>query len=156
MTTGIAPHAAGRGEDLQRSLDQMRRRPCWPPIAVLVLAASVGACDDDPVGPRNRNPVILSLTAFPNTIGLTDSAIVICHAMEPDADSLFYDWFTDARLTIKGALPGDNFLYNTRENSRIFYHGSVTPVNDTAFVQCIVRDRRGGADGRIVRIVLLR
>ena len=126
-------------------------------ILALSLGLCVGACgNDNPVKPVNRSPVILSLTAFPSSLGPTDSAVVICNAIDANADTLVYDWFTDARLTIKGARPGEDFLYNTRENFRILYRGNVTPVNDTAWVQCIVRDRRGGADGRIVNIILHR
>jgi len=125
-------------------------------MLALLLGLCGGACgNDNPVKPVNHSPFILSLTAFPNNIGPTDSTVVICHATDSDADTLYYDWITDARLKIKGAIPPDaHYLYSTRENWRVFYHGDVTPINDTAFVQCIVRDRKGGGDGKVARILL--
>jgi len=134
-------------------MTRRKTRQVLPLTALLAVCA--GACgSDNLVQPVNGRPVILSLTAFPSAIGPTDSAIVVCDAMDPDADSLLYDWITDSRLTIKGARPGDHSLYSTRGSSRVFYRGTVVPVSDTAFVQCMVRDDRGGVDGRIVLIIL--
>jgi hypothetical protein len=79
---------------------------------------------------------------------------VVCDARDPGADSLVYDWFTDSRLVIKGARPGDYYLYNTPFNSHVFYRSTVVPVSDTAWVQCGVRDLRGGGASRFVSIIL--
>ena len=122
-------------------------------VLVLVLAA-LGGCGSDPVQPANRGPVIRSLVAFPEIIGPSDSLIVFCDADDPDGDSLYYDWFTDGRLRIKDARPGDNSLYRTRSHSRVFYYQIVRQPEDTALVQCIVHDDRGGSYGRITRVVM--
>ena len=136
-----------------------RPDPVWPHLLLcLTLASSLGACSaDNPTQPSNQSPQILSLTVFPTSLGTTDSVIVTCNAWDPDADQLVYDWITDARLQIKDpAVAGDNFLFNTVENSHVFYHGNLPTPHDSAFVQCIVRDRRGGGAGAIVMIDLVR
>lgn len=115
----------------------------------------IGCNGDDPVSPLNRNPVILSLATFPDTLSRLDSAIVVCGASDPDADPLVYDWITDARLRLKGALPGDPFLYNTSANYQIIYHGNLSPPHDSAFVRCSVRDGRGGVVSQRIFIRLL-
>lgn len=120
----------------------------------LAMTLSAGACAQDPVGPVNHHPVINSVTVFPTQIGPSDSALVIVAASDPDLDSLVYDWETDSRLRIKDAYPGDNFLYNTSEPSRIFYYGPTAPGKVSAWVKCYVRDRRGGVDGRLVYILV--
>lgn len=115
------------------------------------------SCDDNPVDskPENRRPVILSLTVFPEVIGPSDSAIVVCNAFDPDGDTLVYDWITDARLKIKGALPpGDTRLFNTFENSRIFY--PTQQAIDTVWVQCFARDRKGKSDAELVLFIVKR
>jgi len=134
----------------------MRRVPWRVVVLALILAVSAGACgNDDPVGPQNHNPVITSLTAFPNVIGRDDSVIVICTSTDPDRDTLVYDWFTDGRLYVKGAPLYDHFLYQTYEPTRVFYPAYVDSPTDTAFVQCNTRDRRGGVSNyRSVRIIV--
>ena len=81
--------------------------------------------------------------------------MVIVNAIDPDLDSLVYDWITDSRLLIKGARTDDTALYNSPSNAQVFYRSTVTPVSDTAWVQCFVRDRRGGVDVRLIHIILL-
>ena len=117
-------------------------------IAVMILSLRFG-CKDNPVKPdkpENRSPVIFSVTVFPEIIGPSDSAIVICNAMDPNADTLVYDWITDGRLNIKGAASFDpHELYNTYENSRVVYPSQYVNVPlDTPWVQCFARDRKGG------------
>ena len=125
----------------------------WRPL-VLALGVGIGACgSDNPVTPQNHRPSVLSLTVFPAAIGLSDSAIVVCNAMDPDADTLVYDWITDDRVRLQGARPGDPFLYSSYLNSVVVYPQAVTPP-DTVWVEGHARDRRGGMDSRIVRITV--
>jgi hypothetical protein len=117
-------------------------------IACILL--SIIGCNDNPVNSgkhENRSPVMFSLTFFPEMIGPSDSVIVICNAMDPDGDTLVYDWITDARLRIKGSdIP---VLYHTRENSRIFYPTQYAV--DTVWIQCFARDVKGkSASGLLV------
>ncbi|MBI5661450.1 MAG: hypothetical protein HZC46_04810, partial [Ignavibacterium album] len=72
-----------------------------------------------------------------------------CNATDPDGDTLVYDWITDARLRINGANPPDDrSLFNTFENSRIFY--PTTLAIDTVWVQCFARDRKGKSDAKLI------
>ena len=105
----------------------------------------IGCSDNNPVKPENHDPIIESLTAFPTIIGLTDSVVIVCDATDPDGDTLVYDWITDGRLRVKDALRREHFLYNTYENSHVFYPDSaIHPPVDTPWVQCFARDRKGG------------
>lgn len=125
-------------------------------LLALVTVTSLAACEDaDPVSPpRNRAPVIHSLTVYPAEITPLDSVTVSCTASDPDGDTLVYDWITDGRLTISGAFPGDHSLYNTFENSRVFYPNAVREPVDTPWVQSIARDRRGRSTGAVVRFIV--
>ena len=115
------------------------------PMAILLLNIN---CDDNPVDVKheNRNPVILSLTVFPDTINPSDSAIVICNAMDPDGDTLVYDWYTDGKSRIKGAPSyQDWILYNTFENwCTIFPKNLNNKPIDTLWIECQARDGKGG------------
>jgi hypothetical protein len=110
-----------------------------------------------PVLPTNHSPVLTNLVAFPDTMGPSDSTVVVCTASDPDGDTLVYDWLTDARLTIQGAHAGDSFLNNQPSPKRTFYNANLSnPINDSAWVYCDVRDLRGGAGDRHVFITLRR
>ena len=126
-------------------------------ILIAVMLLNTICCSDSGVNsekPQNHNPVIFSLLAFPDTIGPTDSVIVICNATDPDADTLVYDWITDGRVRIKGALADDHFLYHTHENSRVVYPTqSVRSPVDSPWVQCFVRDVKGGGDERLTQFI---
>ncbi len=125
-------------------------------ILAVVLNLQFG-CKDNPVNtekPENRSPVIFSLTVFPDVISPTDSAIVICNALDPNGDTLVYDWITDSRLKIKGAFANERSLYHTHENSRIFYPDWINTPIDTPWVQCIVRDFKGGAVGKVICFII--
>jgi hypothetical protein len=115
-------------------------------------------CDDNPIKSENRSPVILSLTVFPEIIHPSDSAIVICNAMDPDGDTLVYDWITDGRLKIKGGQDQGHFLYHTYENSRIIYHQNLPnrPPVDTLWVQCFTRDVKGGGDNKVIFFLVIK
>ena len=80
--------------------------------------------------------------------------IVVCQADDPDADTLVYDWVIDGKFSIQGVGPDSSHLYNTLSNSRVFYRYAPNPIDTTAWVQCIVRDRKGGAAGRLVYVRL--
>jgi len=67
------------------------RKDWWPALALTVfVGASVGACSQDPVKP-DRAPVIASLVAYPDSMGPSVSAVVVCTASDPDGDILVYD-----------------------------------------------------------------
>jgi hypothetical protein len=122
---------------------------------MLLLSAELASCgrEDNPVEPSNHYPVMSSLAVFPTAIGPTDSAIIVCNAMDPDGDTLVYDWITDARLRIKGA-PAGVYHFNTFENSQVLYMGSPLLPIDTAYIECTTRDRRGGAAQRTAILIL--
>lgn len=114
-------------------------------------------CDDNPVKPENHSPEILSLDVFPEVIGPLDSVIVICDAIDPDDDTLVYDWYTTGVVRIKGWDPNYPALYNTYENTRIFYAPDsmhVSAPQDTFRIQCAVRDRIGGMDVETVYFIV--
>jgi hypothetical protein len=108
-----------------------------------------------PLVPTNHPPVIINLVAFPDTIGLSDSTVVVCTASDPDGDSLVYDWETDARLNIDGNSTWDKFFNNQPSPQHTFHNANLpNPINDSAWVYCAVRDPRGGGSGRHVFITL--
>ena len=125
-------------------------------IIALITSAflNINSCKNNPVGPKpeNRNPLILSLNVFPKIVKPTDSLIVICDAMDPDADTLVYDWYTTGIVKIKGAHDCCAF-YNTHQNSQIFYapdSANVVSPLDTLWVECAARDGKGGQAVRTV------
>ena len=131
-------------------------------LFLLIISFSflaLSTCDENSIGSNseNRNPVILSLTAFPDVVNPNDSLIVICDAFDPDADTLVYDWYTTGVVKIKGARDYEHALFNTHENSRIFYAPDsvyVTAPQDTFWVECAVRDRKGGQVSQIIRFIV--
>lgn len=129
-------------------------------ILLLTIILLTLNCNENPVDVKseNRNPVIFSLVAFPDVVKPSDSLIVICNAIDPDGDTLVYDWITSGVVRIKDAITDDNFLYNTYENSRIFYAPDSTHVSipqDTFRIQCFARDRRGKSDAKIVSFIVI-
>ncbi len=117
----------------------------------LALTATLDACDRDPLTPLNHNPTIRSLVVTPNVIERGDSLLATCDASDLDSDALEYDWITDTRLRIQGA-PSGVMLFGTTSNRRIFYYGTPPTIPDSAWIQCIVRDSRGGAEGRFATL----
>ena len=120
-------------------------------ISLLVLLS----CEEDIIKPENHQPIIFSLTAFPDVLGPTDSVIIVCNAMDPDADTLVYDWFTDGKSKIKGAQFPDNILYHTYENSRVIYPEDNIILPDTLWVHCDARDVKGKSVGKSVSFVVM-
>lgn len=124
----------------------MMSRPQLVLISLLACGAAIAGCSaKDPTQPLNHNPVIHSITLFPQSIGPGDSAIVVCEASDRDGQTLVFDWLTDTALRIKGA-PGLVYLYDSPSKSQIYYYGTPTTPTDTAWIECSVRDQIGGMD----------
>ena len=125
-------------------------------ILLSYMLLTIIGCEDNPTDAKkseNHSPTILSLLVFPDIVGSQDSVIVICNAFDPDGDTLVYDWISDAKLRIKGVNPPtDMSLYNTFENSRIFY--PTQRAIDTVWVQCFARDRKGKSDDKLVLFIV--
>ncbi len=130
-------------------------------LAALLVLATLSGCETRQRGSvfqpflNNHAPVIDGLAAYPDTVGPSDSTVVVCTAHDVDGDRLVYDWQTDARLNIQGTPVWNKYLNNTRSNSHVFYNANLTnPINDSAWVYCEVRDSLGGGAGRRVFITL--
>lgn len=115
-------------------------------LAIGVIAAS---CDPElPIQPVNRSPVVRSLTVFPAVIGPGDSAIVICEAIDPDGDTLYFDWSSDCRLSMSSPRNHGGTVFSERSGRMVVRAGTcATAPLDTGFVSCHVRDGRGGGRG---------
>jgi len=127
-----------------------------PILGLLAAILGLGACADPATSPQNHEPVIFSLMAFPEVARASDSILVVCQAMDADSDTLVYDWITDGRLRIRGAIEGEYSLYNTRESFMVFYPVPTVvhaPV-DTPWVQVFARDRRGMSEQQVIRFVI--
>lgn len=121
-----------------------------------VVLCTSGCGEETPLQPVNRRPVVHSLTAFPTTIGLTDSAIVVCVATDVDGDTLVFDWTSNCKLIKQGEHPwGGPTIYN-RGNTLVVYPGScINAPEDTGWVSCSAHDGRGGgAYAGAVRIII--
>lgn len=115
------------------------------------------SCSDPvkPEKPENHRPVISSITVVPKVVSPSDSVVITCYASDPDGDTLVYDWICDGRLKIKGAMTNQHWMYNTFENSHIFYPNNSRNVDlDTPWVQCFARDRRGMSDAWLVQFIM--
>lgn len=126
-------------------MNSVALRRILPAVLLLVL---VGACGGDhPAAPRiNHSPIILSVSALPETLGLSDSTTITCNAVDPDGDPLVYDWFTQLPLRIVGASQGV-YLYNTKSNTRVLYYAGPDSLVTLGRVQVFARDTRGLQDG---------
>lgn len=127
-------------------------------IILSIMVFNITNCSkENVVQPQveNHRPEILSLIVFPEVIGLNDSIIVICEAIDPDGDTLVYDWVTDGRVKIKGAFADEHWLYHTYQNSRVFYpKNNVNLPIDTLWIQSFARDGKGkSADGIVFFVV---
>ena len=118
------------------------------------IAACLSGCTKNPAMPHNSNPQILSVEAFPAIIGASDSAIVYCRAVDPDGDSLYYDWTTDGRLRLQGVPPFFHYRYDSRSPTQVFYPAAVNTPSDTAWIEAAVRDHRGGFASVLVKLVI--
>lgn len=123
-------------------------------LPALALVVGMGACSEYPTRPTEHRPVVSSVVVFPSIIGQGDSVIITVFATDRDGDTLVYDWFTDSRLIIQDDGLEDGILYNTVSSSHVFYRSTSPPRNDSVWVWCDARDRRGGSDGRRVLVLL--
>lgn len=127
-------------------------------LVALTVGVLMAGCSEAPTGfkyPNNAAPVIDSVTATPTTLGPGDSTLIRCYASDPDGDRLVYDWITDAKLKINGALPWDNFLYNTDSSWRGVHNADLpNRISDTAWIRCRARDGKGGEASMRVEILL--
>ena len=136
----------------------------YTPVLLLLwglLLFVLAGCTDGEGGrivfPQNHPPVLDSLVAMPDTIGPSDSTVVACYARDADGDTLVFDWKTDARLNIQGTSTSNRQLNAQLSPQHTFYNANLpNPINDSAWVYCLVRDRRGGGAAREVFIVLSR
>jgi hypothetical protein len=127
-------------------------------LLLLTIPFALNNCDDNPIELENNSPVILSLTVFPEIVEPNDSLIVICNATDSDGDTLVYDWYTTGVVKIKGALPGLPALFNTTENSRIFYAPDsiyVSAPQDTFWIECAARDGKGGQVSQSINFIVV-
>ena len=135
----------------------MRTRACLGVacLFVLVLALGAGACRKFVTEPVTRRPVILSVVAFPTTLGPGDSTLITITAINPTGGPLVYDWHPYNGLIRKGAVNGyDNTIYHTPSASMVFYRSPTwTSTYDTAFVYCSATDGTGGYASRQVLIL---
>jgi len=132
-----------------------RRQITWLAVRLAATAALVLGCAcKDPAGPKNQNPEIVSVELFPSAIAIGDSAMAYTHAFDPDGDSLFFDWTTDGRLTLKGVPPYFHALYDSRSPTQIFYAATLQGSVDTAWIEAAVRDHRGGFASVLVPLAL--
>lgn len=85
-----------------------------------------------------------------------DSAVVICEAMDPDADTLVYDWLTSGSVRLQTPLGRDVEETNTYPNFQVVYPDTTAIHNpiDTAWVQCSARDRRGKSATMLVYLTI--
>lgn len=116
-------------------------------VLLLFVTSNISCNNENPVKPENHDPIILSLTVFPEVIGISDSAIVVCDAMDPDGDTLVFDWYTDGRIEFKGNPSWEiGVRSNTHENYQIVYPVQAPnfPPVDTVWVQVQARDGKGG------------
>ncbi len=128
----------------------------WAGVILVGALIPIVGCRKSVTVPIYRRPVISSVVAFPTSLGPGDSTLITVNATDPDGDSLVYDWEAVNGLLIKGDVYVDGLVYNTHDNSRIFYRSTTWPYpNDTAYVWCTVRDRTGGSDSRRVFIPFL-
>lgn len=110
---------------------------------------------NNPVTPEkkeNHKPVISLLTDSPEIIGLPDSVVVTCQATDPDGDNLVYDWITNGRVRIKGVYDWEHALYNTYQNSHVFYPKDIPrlPSLYTLWIQCFASDGKGKYDNDVI------
>ncbi len=129
----------------------MRNPGWWRAWIALAVLAGIAACRPIPTRPTYRSPVISAVDVFPTLIGQGDSVMVTLVASDPDGDSLVFDWVTDSRLRIKDA-PRVVYIYNTPSPSHVFYRSVGAAIDNVAWIDCSVRDGRGGLN--TVRVLI--
>lgn len=86
---------------------------------------------------KNQQPVILSLTADPDTVEVDGTSDLVCMATDPDGDNLIYNWEIASGL-ISGT--GSNVTWTAPSSAGTFV------------VSCKVDDGNGGQDNESVNI----
>lgn len=125
-------------------------------IAGLLLGLIVEGCKHSqtaPAPPHNHSPTISAVTLFPSSVGVSDSAFVQLSATDLDGDTLVYDWIGDGKVRLKDA-PRIAYIFSSPRNFQTFYYASARAPLDTSWIQCYVRDQRGGQDGRLVALII--
>ena len=125
-----------------------------PMLGLCLLGGPSGCGVETPLQPVNRRPVVQSLIAFPASISPGDSAVVVCHATDPDGEPVVFDWTSDCRLIKQGA--SEQFTAYSRGSTLVVYAGACADAPlDTGWVSCHVRDGKGGGtDAGSIRIVI--
>ena len=132
----------------------MSLRPSRPMLGILLVVLVCACSPEHPAAPpSNRPPTILSVSAVPDTIALSDSTTIMCNAVDPDGDDLVYDWFTTIPLKIAGA-PQGVYLYGTDSYTRVFYYAGPDSLTTYRRVQVFARDPGGLQDGVEFRVYL--
>jgi hypothetical protein len=123
-------------------------------LIIAFILLNIFGCDENPVKPENGKPVITSLIIFPDVVGPSDSAIIVISAFDPDGDTLVYDWETDSRVKLHGAIGSATWLYNAHENFQVIYPTGYNNQDiDTLWVQCYARDGKGKSDSKVIRFI---
>ena len=105
-------------------------------LLIMGVISSLGCGKDDKVtDPQNNPPVILSLTAVPDTIHVLHSTTVTVIAEDPDGDALNYNWFPRGSELTPVSGGGNTIVLN-----------SCSCINEPTgiVVLSIVDDGRGG------------
>ena len=119
------------------------------PICLILMLLGIG-CKEEATGPRNHNPTITSLAAFPDVVHPLDSFVVFCSAYDIDGDTIVYDWYGPS---ISGAEPPGYMLMESKENFAVFHvPDSAYVFYDSARVDVDVRDHKGGSAQKTVFI----
>jgi hypothetical protein len=120
----------------------MKCRGLWLVVGLaLTMVVALAGCGEEGTGsPRNRTPIIDSLTIKPDTVYSFTSSTLTCWAHDPDGDDLFYIWsaftgiITGSGSTIAWVAPratGTHSVFVTVEDDR----GS--NVADTARIEVL-------------------
>ena len=108
-------------------------------IGLMFISFFLFSCEEETTEPKNEPPVILSLTADPDSIDVEGSSTLTSVAIDPDGDELTYTW-----IASQGSLVGSG--------SSVSW---VAPNSEGTYsVTCKVDDGRGGDDSKSVTIVV--
>ncbi len=108
-------------------------------LATTLLLGSSSCAKHAPTQPAvNHRPTILSVEVIPHPIGFSDTALVICHAVDPDGDALQYDWITQLPLKIAGAQ-GGCYQFATHSDTCIVYYAVPASLITAVPMQVIVK-----------------
>lgn len=109
---------------------RFRRTVAAPPLALLLGTLCLAGCSADAVRPANQAPVLVSLTAEPETVIEGQTIRLTAKVADPDGDRLTFEW-----LPVLG--------YVTGSGHEVTYSTTGCCLGGNA-VQLTVRDGRGG------------